>query len=162
MADIITQAEPEVFNKNILDHEPRARASFERLPYYVMNDALVGSLGTTRPDQSDPLLFTGFIIKKGNNEYYRVRKTPIPSEYLCTKMDKEEIRDSVPKEVVLTSHKAIDRIFEYLELVTSTTPARLRQNKRLEEIFNNQEAYDNYMQKIHHSSRSKNCDETIR
>ena len=123
-------------------------------------DAIVRD-SNSRPYNSDPLLFRGFIYKEGDR-YYRVLKTPIPSQYSYRKLTEEEVRKYVGEELVLTSQDAIERAYEFTGSTTFITPGRLSRRKDLEKIFNDPKAYADYIQFKDSSNKTEVCDDNIR
>ena len=133
MADRITQAEPDRFAVDILK-DRRVRSSFETTEYYTMKDACVRN-SQSRPYNSYPLLFKGFIYKKENGRYCRMLRTPIHSQYIIIEMADEEVNERIGKELVLTSMEALKKAYQYADEYLDN-PGWLINRKDLQEYFN--------------------------
>ena len=133
MADIVTQAEPDVFAKDILKGRI-VKSSFEKIEYYSYKDACVRTKDS-KPYNSYPLLFQGFIYKKEDGRYCRMLRTPIHSQYLIIKMSDEEVNERIGKELVLTSIEALKKAYQYADEYLDN-PGWLINRKDLQAYFN--------------------------
>ena len=132
MTDIITQAEPDGFSKDILGGA-RTKSSFETLEYYVNNDACVRDKNSS-PYNSYPLLFKGFILNyKG--VFYRARRTPISSDYLYMKMSDQEVHERMGVELVLTSMGTLKKAYDFVDEY-KYSPGWVAIRKDLQAFFN--------------------------
>lgn len=134
MADRITQAEPDRFAVDILK-DRRVKSSFETIEYYTMKDACVRT-SQSRPYNTYPLIFKGFIFKI-DDKYYRMLRTPIPSYYSQIQMSDKEIEERVRQELVLTSWDALEAAYKYADQYLDN-PGWLVRRKDLENFFNKQ------------------------
>ena len=113
----------------------KVKPSWQGFEYLTQEEAFVRN-ANSRPYNTYPLTFEGYIFFDGSN-YYRMLRTPIPSRYLQIQMSDKEIEERVGQELVLTSWDALEAAYKYADQYLDN-PGWLVRRKDLEHFFNKQ------------------------